>query len=317
MISSGWMMKNRRIHIIFGATLFAVLLWVIVNMREQYQATIAVPLIIENVPSSKAIQSPVPRYLHLKCESDGWRLAALTLGGEVRCVLDVASLPPAHAVLTLKDVMERVTLPPGIQPISMKPESVYISLDWFAQKKVAVVLDDQLSFKDGYGLVGTPTVSPETVQVGGAETVLKRITSWRTAHTTFDNLKGSVQTDIPLADTSSYKLRFWPAEVRVQINVQPYAEKPFSGLPVEVLSVPNNREVILIPPKIDIVVRGGIDQLSALSLQDFRASVDYSVVVNDTSGYMEPQVVPPPGIQLVSKRPERLQYIVRKRLLGT
>ena len=102
--------------------------------------------------------------------------------------------------------------------------------------------------------------------------------------------------------------------IRVQFNVQPFAEKPFSGLPVEVLDVPANRELILIPPKIDIVVRGGIEQLSGLSLRDFTASVEFGTVVNDTSGFIDPQIGPPSGIQVMSKRPDRLQYIVRKRL---
>lgn len=310
-------MKKRRIHIVLGATLFAALLWIIVNMREQYQTTIAVPLVVDNIPPGSAIQTPVPRYLYLRCTSDGWQLASLAMGGERRCVLDVGSLPAVQQVLTLKDVVERITLPLGIQTISMRPESVYVSLDRFAQKNVPVVLDCHLSFKEGYGLIGSPSVTPETVQVVGAETVLKRIGFWRTTRTVFDNLKAPVEEDIALADTSSYVLNFHPGRVRVQINVQPFAEKPFSGLPVEILSVPGNREVILIPPKIDIVVRGGIDQLSALSLRDFQASVDYALVIKDTSGFIDPQIVPPAGVQIVNRRPERLQYIVRKRLIGT
>ena len=309
-------MKNRRVHIVLGATLFATLLWVIVNMRDQYQATITVPLVVENLPQGKAIQTPVPRSLYLKCTSDGWRLAALMMGGQVGCVLDVGSLMSRQIVLTMKDVVDRIPVPLGIQPVSMKPESVFVTLDSFGQKKVPVLLDGQISFREGYGLVGSPVVSPETVQIGGAETVVKAISFWRTEHTRFENLKASVEAEIPLADTSSYKLQFWPPQVRVLVNVQPYAEKPFAGLPVEILSVPSAREVILIPPKIDIVVRGGIDKLSALSLRDFRASVDYRDLLNDTSGFMDPQIVPPPGVQMVSRRPERLQYIVRKRLGG-
>jgi len=307
-------MKKGRIHIVIGAALFAALLWVIVNMRDQYQTTIVVPLVLEDIPAGKAIQTPVPRRLFLRCTSDGWRLAAMTLRGDVRCVLDVNSLPANQPALTLKDITERLNLPYGIQPITMRPESLYVRLDRTAQKKIPVTLDYQLSFKDGYGLVGSPVVTPESVQVEGAETVLKAISTWKTAYTRFENLKASVETDVMLADTSAYTLRFLPAQVRVRVNIQPFAEKPFSGLAVEVLSVPVSREVILIPPKIDVVVRGGIEQLAGLSLRDFRASVDYSVLVSDASGFIDPQVVSPAGVQLVSKRPERLQYIVRKRL---
>jgi hypothetical protein len=98
----------------------------------------------------------------------------------------------------------------------------------------------------------------------------------------------------------------------VHINVQPYAEKVFSGLTIELRTPPQNREVILLPPRIDIVVRGGIRQLASLTNEDFQPIVEYRVVAEDTTGRVEPVVIAPPGIQVVSKKPEKVQYIVRR-----
>jgi hypothetical protein len=83
---------------------------------------------------------------------------------------------------------------------------------------------------------------------------------------------------------------------------------------VEARLVPSNREVILIPPRIELVVRAGIKQLSNLSTNDFHVTADYSVILTDTTGTVEPQIAAPPGVQVVRRRPERLTYIIRKSL---
>jgi len=83
---------------------------------------------------------------------------------------------------------------------------------------------------------------------------------------------------------------------------------------VEIRSEAPNREVILIPPKIEIVARGGIKQLSNISPSDFRVSINYRAILTDTTGIVDPDITAPQGIQVVSRRPEHLQYVVRRRL---
>jgi len=306
-------MKKKRFHILVGASLCAILLWAIVTMREEYQTVVERPFIVENMPPGMAISTPVPRSVQLKCRGDGWRLAALMLGRSSRFTLDLSSLPQHTGVITLKDVADRISIPMGVEVISMRPESVFIAMDKSTQKLVPVLFDHQLSFRDGYGEVGVPVVTPESVRIEGAEEVLQSITAWNTERKVFENVRAPIEAEVALADTS-YVLEFRPSRVRVRIDVQAFAEKAFVGVPVEVLSVPPGREIILIPPKIEVIVRGGVDQLSALSLRDFNVAVDYNVMISDSSGFVDPVISPPPGIQVLSRRPERLQFVVRRRL---
>ena len=95
--------------------------------------------------------------------------------------------------------------------------------------------------------------------------------------------------------------------------VEPFAERSISGLAVEVSSLPADRDVIFIPPRLEIVVRGGIRRLANAAPTDFVASVDYERLLSDTSGQIEPTVQAPSGIQVVSRRPERLQYVIREK----
>lgn len=307
-------MKKKRLHIILATVLFAILLWISVNLGHQYQVSITSPLTVANIPAERAISTPVPRSLQLRFRGDGWRLAALMLGGDLNYVLDVRALPAHQRVLTLNDVAEQLNIPVGVQVIDMKPESLFVSLETYVQRGVPVILHKTFSFREGYGMVGAPLVTPESVVVGGALSVVESIRGWRTAGGVVENLKGPLDVEVPLADASTYLITVSPRSVRVRVNVQPVAEKVLPGIAVEALSIPPYREVIFIPPKIEVVVRGGIEQLSGLAAQDIRASVEYDTLLADTTGFVQPVVIPPDGLQLVSRRPERLQYVIRKSL---
>jgi YbbR domain-containing protein len=306
--------KRTHIHIVIVSAIFGILVWISVSMSEQYQIVVSVPISIDNVPEGQSIHTPVPQALQLKLRGDGWRLASLLLGSDMKMRFPLQSLRSGKKAITFSDVAERIADRPGIQLLDMVPDSVFVELDRTSHKKVAVVLDYTVSFREGYGQVGSTTVTPESVTVTGAETLLRTIDSWSTVRGVFDNLRAPMDTDLPLAPSPIYLVSLSTSSVHLRINVEPFAEKVFSGLPVEVRTPAPNREVILIPPKIEIVARGGIKQLSNTAPSDFHLTVDYAMILADTTGIIDPEISAPPGIQVVSRRPEHLQYVVRRRL---
>lgn len=307
-------MKRRRIHIVITTISLGTLLWLSVNLREQYTVAVNAPLTIEEVPEGMAIRSAVPRSIQLRLRGEGWRLAGLLLGPAIDLRIPLSTLPHGNRTVTINQINERLTLSPGVQLVRIQPDTVAIALDVMATRRVPVVSAVAVSFREGYGQVGTTQLVPDSVTVSGAETVIRQITEWRTAPVRFDDLKAPVQETVPLATGEGPAVQCSPPEVEVHVNVQPFAEKVFSGLPVAVTGLPANREVILIPPKVEIVARGGIRQLASILPVDFQVAMPFDRIIADTTGSVVPDVQPPSGIQIVTRRPDRLQYIVRKRL---
>ncbi len=307
-------METKRFPIIIATTLFAILLWVSVNMSYEYQIVVPVPLVIENVPSGKAIATPFPKTVQLKLRSNGWKSAAVMLGPEPRCVIDVGSLTQNNRPLGLNDIVDRIDIPQGLQTVDMKPDSVRFDLDRYVEKRVPVLLKVATAFRSGYGQVGEISLIPDRITIGGAASLLATIESWPTMQTNFTDVKSPIDADVLLADSASQYLRFFPQKVRVRIDVQQFAEKTIVGLTVETNAVPQDKEVILIPPKIDIIVRGGVEQLATLDNVSFSASMNYRDIVHDSTGYAEPEVMLPKGVQLVARKPDRMQFIIRTRL---
>ena len=81
--------------------------------------------------------------------------------------------------------------------------------------------------------------------------------------------------------------------------------------PVEVLDVPPGREVVLLPNKVNINLRGGSDLLGKLKPEQFRAYLKYYTLVQDTTGSVVPEIVLPKNISLQFTKPDRLRYVIR------
>jgi hypothetical protein len=140
------------------------------------------------------------------------------------------------------------------------------------------------------------------------------IVSWRTEPAVFADVKAPIDAQVPLLQDQTAPLSLSTGSIHLTVNVQPFAEKTLTGIPVEIDSVPSLREVILIPPRVELVVRGGIKQLSSISAGDFRVAVAYQAIEADTTGAVPYAVTGPDEIQIVRRKPDRLQHIVRKRL---
>ncbi|MER3525160.1 MAG: hypothetical protein C4326_14215 [Ignavibacteria bacterium] len=308
-------MKVQNMHILLATTLFAGLLWLSVSLSDQYQIHVYAPLVVRGIPAGKAIADPLPQAVRLTFSDYGWRLAKFLWGANVDWVIDLSLLPPHHQVLTLRDFAEQIGARLGVQPTAIVPESVYIRLDDVETKRIPIKPHIDVSCREGFGQVGDAVVQPESVTVSGARRVVRSLQSWRTVYQRFDQVRESVDVFIPIADTT-VPVAFTPPRLKLIVPVQQLAEKTFTHIPLELVSVPSNREVFLSPSYLDIVVRGGIEQLAELQLPAVRAVVDYRAILADTSGTVEPQIIVPSGLRIVRKTPERVQYVLRKKIVS-
>ncbi len=304
-------MKNKNLHVAVFSTLFAVALWFSVNMGFEYQTVVSVPLVLENMKPNRALAKPVPASLNVKVHASGWQLVGLYFVPDVRYVLDISDISARFSFLSNKDLMERLKLPQGIHTVEIKPDTILVVLDEKVKKTVPVEPVVTMTFREGYGVVGDLKSVPDSVTLTGAQDLLGKIDRWETDPLVFSNLKSDVNVRVGLSDTMSFGITPFPAAVTVQIDIQPIAEKSFKGIPVEVNQVQGTRIVVLIPPKIDIIVRGGIEEIAAVEQKDFSAYIDYKSILLDTTGSIQPIVTTPRNIKIVRQEPERLQYVVR------
>lgn len=304
-------MKQRRAPLIAGSVLFSILLWVFVKMGYDYQSTLTVPVVVEEVPAGLAVGSRVAARADLRLRGGGWMLAALGAGNP-----PAVRLRPEGPLLvkTASTVREALDLPAGVEVVGMVPETLTVTLEPSAARTVAVALDTSLRYGEGYGPVGVPVFDPPVVRVSGARSLLASIDTLRAAPASSEPLRAPFDAAVPVVVPAGARLTLDPPAVRLRVDVQALAEKVFTAVPVRTTGEPADRELILIPPRIDVTVRGGVGQLGELGSGRIEAAVAFDDVMADSTGTVAPRIILPPGLTLVAKRPERLEYVVRKRL---
>ena len=307
-------MEQKRYYIVIASIIFALLAWLSVNLRNEYTIIKTLPVTIENLKAGTALKYPVPKNVAVSLRGRGLSLAGLYLIRQVQYNIDVSSVGIKDFYLTKANLREHVRLPEDIQPLDINPDTITLAIDEFEEKKVTVTPRIILDYHEGYGQVGHIRVSPDSIMIHGSKTALQTINSWPTAYKKFDKIKSSIEYTLPLEKSEYYSIELAAENTRLSVNVQPFAEKTFTGIPIQVIGVPMNREVVFIPPKMEIIVRGGIEQLAKLSETDFLLTMNYEILPQDTIAFVKPLLTFPQDVKIVSRRPEEFQFIIRKKL---
>ncbi|MDP3683827.1 MAG: hypothetical protein Q8S01_07825, partial [Ignavibacteria bacterium] len=77
-------------------------------------------------------------------------------------------------------------------------------------------------------------------------------------------------------------------------------------------NVPKDKTILLLPDKISLSVRGGINFLGRMTKEDFQVFIDYRDIISDTLATVSPTVIPPKYVRLIYLDPERIKYIIKK-----
>src|SRR6267378_1398927 len=294
-------MENKRYHIVIASIIFAIVTWISVNLRNEYTVALRIPVILDDFRAGVALKYPVPKSVTAHFKGTGWALAGLYLSPDIKYYIDVPSLRPESFIVTGRDLMEHVKLPVTLQVVDVQPETLILALGEYKEKSVPVIPHVTLDYREGFGKVGPVRLVPESVGIGGTKNIVASIAEWPTIYRKFENVRSDIDVDLPLEQPQNYA-------------VQLFAEKTFAGIRVTATGAPAGREVVFIPSRMDIIVRGGIEQLSRISSSDFQATVDYQSLVEDSSGAATPSVTAPADVKVISRKPERLQFIIRKRM---
>jgi hypothetical protein len=306
--------ERRRYHIVLGAILFSIVVWISVNMRNEFTAEMQMPVVIENLRAGSALRYPIPKQMTVRFRGSGWLIAGLSLFPDIRYYIDASHLTLRKFTITGRDLMEHVKLPLSVQLVDVKPETLLLALDEYTEKKVPIILRAGLAFHENYGQIGPVHLAPESVLIAGSRNQLESIDAWPTVYRKYNDLRSSLREDIDLEESGIYSVEALEHAAHLSVDVQQFAEKIIPNLPITAVDVPANREVIFLPPKLDLTVRGGVDQLGGLGSGEFTATVRFDQLSEDSSATVEPLVGAPGDVRVIGRRPERVQFIIRKRL---
>ena len=301
---------KKKIPLLIISIAFSVIIWGTISLSEEYYANVNVPLRVVGYPNGYTIGNEIPENITIKLRGIGWKLFSVNIGKDVTYNISVNGDSGFKQIKLMDHLTDNRWMLSELDIIDIVPNSLSFSIERRVKRKLPIVADLSLDFKVGYGLAKDVVVEPDSVVIDGPQSVVNSLTEIKTKEIRLSSLDKLTIKNIGFIylPGTSYGTRF----VSVNLDIQRIVDKQFDDIDVEVLDVPPDRAVILLPNKISCNVRGGIEILGKLEKDQFRAFVFYRDVVLDTLGNVIPHIEHPVNTTLKYIKPEGLRYIIKK-----
>lgn len=301
---------KKNLHIVIISFLFSIILWVSISLSTDYYTTFEIPLKLTNFPSGYSTGSPLPGRVSIKIKGVGWKLIAINLTSESDYTVPVGKETGRRTINLYNYQVENQWLSSDAEVINISPDTLSFYVEKIASKRIKIIPNLNLGFKNGYGLATNIKIQPDSTLVSGPASYVHDLEIIPTQLFKFNNLNDKTIERVPLKSISgmTYKNNF----IYVTLDVQKIVDKNIDNLPVKVIDVPRDRDVVLLPNRINVAIRGGIDILGRIDTTQLKAYVNYKDVVLDTLGSVKPHIKMPENTSLLYIKPERLRYIIKK-----
>ena len=303
---------RKNIFILVNTFVFSVLLWVYVNLNLTYSFEVNVPLSVRSA-KSQGVSNDIPASVNVILKGKGWSLFKILTTENLEYYLDLTQYKKDTKVDLMQNTSEALNLPPDVYVQNIYPGSIEVMFDNIITKMVRVKNNTSVQTRDEFTVIGSVTLRPDSVKLTGASSSLSRIKFVQTEFVVFKDVNTNISRDVKLIDTLGNQIKIEPTEVNVSYKVELSAEKVFDDIDVNVYGIPSNKDVLIIPPKISITLRGGVEELSKLTAKDLNIGINYNRIEADEQGEVEPTIELSDIFTLIKVQPQRFKYIIKNK----
>ncbi|QXD15251.1 hypothetical protein GQ464_017925 [Rhodocaloribacter litoris] len=281
----------------------ATLLWLIFTMQAVHTVSLSFPTEIRNLPPDEALVALPPRTVRVQVKGEGIQLLRLYYNPPTVPIDAGAGEINFDGVVT--------ELAGGVQVEGVFPRTFVVRKEERTSRTVPIHARVEVRTPPAFELLGPVRLRPDSVAVSGAVSVLENLHFWPTVHRVFENVRDTLRTTVPLADTlAGLVLREFDA-VEVLAVVEEFTEA-VREIRVLVPGAPLGQEYVqLAPPTITVRYRVPLSQYDAAQrAEDFFATVSYDEIRADTTGRVRPRLHTPANLALrdVDYFPRTLRY---------
>lgn len=307
---------NQQAIAFFVCILIATSLWFLNALSKDYTTTITYPVKYVNAPNKQFLANEPPAKLELKVDAHGFTLLRhklsfsfspiiLNLSNITRNIEHHSGFYQVASATLLRRIRSQVSNEISITEVH--PDIIPILLDSLKTKTVPVETNINISFKPQFNLKNPVSIKPDVVKVTGPSTIIDTIEVLYTEERNFDELDGLTEKNLEILHPEKTTLS--PGEVTLRIDIEKFTEKEI-WIPIEVQNKPGGTKIKLFPSGIKLNCLVGLSEFENITANDFKASVDYKTVSQNTNKLTVTLEKKPSYIEVIRHSPEAVEYLI-------
>jgi len=293
----------------FGiAFLIALGLWFVVNLNRDFNVTLELPLQVNSIDDDMIISSDVPDTILVGVSGEGWNLISI-YNNPPKVLLNSQT---DNEINITEQIRNQTTALNELNILQVEPSFITIETEQKDEKMIPLINRVIINPREQYGVIGESVLTPDSVRVTGARSLLKTISGWPTREISLNDVNDNISRDIPLSESEN-GLIISPSTATLSANIAEFTEAEVR-VPIRTRNLPSGEAVTFNPSFVTVLFDVPIEQYSMVEgTRPFIAYVDYSVLQQDDTGRISPRIEVQDAdyhLRLRTFQPPRVSYFM-------
>ncbi len=280
---SGIMERREKVTVFVISMIFAIVMWVVVNLGRDLNTTVQFQLTVGELPENMALATDLPNQVTANVSGEGWRLLPLRNNSQ-SIAIDIN-----QAEILLADMIREKVGPTGVNVLSVQPALLRTVLEERISKRVPIQFQHNITFRGQHNLVGNLQATPDSVTISGARSIIDTVTYWPTELLELSNVNSDISEPIQLQKLPTI-LNSDITETVILAKVSEFTEGE-QRVRIDVADLPSGTEVSFNPAYLTIRYTIPIEKYARSQTEPlFSALVPYGDIRQDSTGYISPMI---------------------------
>jgi len=277
---------NRDVIVFLFFLFLSFIFWFLNSLAKDIESDIRYPVRYINLPKDRVLIEDLPSRLSLYLKGPGYSILKLKLSGNrTPVIIDISSVNykrvPGSTTLSYyivtSGLIPRLTnqLRAECQISSIKPDTLFFSLDRIISKSVPVTPDIDIITERQYFIKGSVVVDPDSVLITGPRNILDTLKSVKTKYRKLTSLNETVKRNFLLADSKDFTIS--EKRVNVTIPVEQFTEAELL-VPVRILNIPDTIDIKIFPDAVTVKCFVAVTDYKKIEEIPFEAVIDLKKV---------------------------------------
>jgi len=254
--------KNRVLLVCMGLSL---VVWFFMKMAQNFESR-AVLNLEYKMPLGRMYTEPPLRSMPVKFSGTGWHLMTMGIFHRVpNLKFNLADVPTQ--VISRTEITRKFEEELRLNLLDLGQDNVTIQMDSLLSKTVKVKLDTVLSYENGYFFRDSIRLTPDSIEVYGAQEIIDGITEVATEPLKMKCPEQDYLRSLKLINPNPALLQFSANQTEMFMPVEQFTEKKIK-VPIMVLNEKDS--VLLVPSTVELSFTVGVSRFKEISANDFR-----------------------------------------------
>lgn len=307
--------KSSKLKLFLFFLFLATLFWFLTKFSKDFTSEMVAKVNYTNIPETMALSENNVHQITFDLTANGFEILFykfknpaidVSVGKYYSKEKDGFTIPKSQFFRMVASIFNR-----NLAIKNLSVENLVVNLDPIVLKKVKVIAKTNLSFKNGFKAIDSIIVIPDSVTISGPSGSLKNIHAVETELVSKKDIDKDISEKTGIVSPSNEVNAINPKKVTVNLAVAEFSQGQYT-LPVEVVNLPPNTEIKLIPQTISVSFDMSVLDFASITEDGFRIICDYSKRNTDENFMLPILEKKPKGARNITFQPKKIDFLLVK-----